>query len=77
MSNRGMEGTVRTLRREIPLTLVEFSKRAGISYGYLSDIERGRTLPSPKTAKKIAQALGQPWPAFWQALQNEYRERAA
>ncbi|MBW6411333.1 helix-turn-helix domain-containing protein [Clostridium sp. YB-6] len=35
----------------------ELAEKAGISNTFLSDIEVGRTTPSLKTLKKIAQAL--------------------
>ena len=35
----------------------ELAVRAGISISYMSDIERGRTIPSIQTLKKISDAL--------------------
>lgn len=36
----------------------ELAEKAGISNTYLSDIEVGRTTPSIKTLRKIAEVLG-------------------
>jgi transcriptional regulator with XRE-family HTH domain len=42
------------------LNQAELAKRAGISYSYVSLIESGRRGCSPRTAGKIADALGLP-----------------
>ena len=39
------------------MTLKETATAAGISFSFLSDIERGRTAPSLKTIRKLATAL--------------------
>lgn len=48
---------IRSLRAERDLTLKELASKAGISLGYLGDIERGRTNPSLETLNAIATAL--------------------
>jgi len=48
---------IRELRIEKNIKQVELAKLAGISNTYLSDIEKGRTLPSLKTLYKLASAL--------------------
>lgn len=48
---------VRALRAEKDWTLKELAAKAGISLGFLSDIERGRTNPSLDTLKALAEAL--------------------
>ena len=45
----------------------EFAKRLGISPQSLCDIEKGRKIPSPKRASKIAKILSEPI-AFWVQL---------
>jgi len=51
---------IRQVREEMGLTLVECSKRAGISYTHISEIERGNVCPSLKTLEKLAKALERP-----------------
>lgn len=45
-------------RARAGLTYKDLSKHTGLSVGYLSDIERGRTQPTIDTIAKIASALG-------------------
>ena len=55
----GLGGKVNSLRTERGWSLRKLAREAGISIGYLSQIERGeRTNPSPKKLKKLAEALG-------------------
>lgn len=46
---------LRWLRHNADLTLAEVAQRAHISVSFLSDVERGRTLPSLDTLERIAQ----------------------
>jgi transcriptional regulator with XRE-family HTH domain len=46
------------------LTLREFSEILGISVQSLSDLEKGRRIPSPSRAMEIANKLGEP-EAYW------------
>lgn len=39
-------------------TLLELAEKTGLSISFLSDLERGRTDPSMKTLRKIADAYG-------------------
>lgn len=39
-------------------TLLELAEKTGLSVSFLSDLERGRTDPSMKTLRKIADAYG-------------------
>ena len=57
------------------MTLSEFSDILGISIPSLSDLEKGRRIPSPSRAKEIAQKIGEPQ-AYWVqlALQDKFRE---
>lgn len=72
MRKTDSEGTIRRIRRGIPLTLEATAKKAGISVGHLSEIERGRVLPSPYTIAKIAVALEQRFDHLIVAVTNEY-----
>lgn len=45
----------------------DFAKMLGISSASLCDLEKGRRLPSPDRAAKIAKKLKEP-PAFWVRL---------
>ena len=49
---------LRALRRARKLTLLAVASRAGISEGYLSQVERGVANPSIGTLQQIAAALG-------------------
>lgn len=57
------------------MTLREFSKILDISIPSLSDLEKGRRIPSPSRARDIAKSLGEP-EAYWiqLALQDKLRE---
>lgn len=49
---------IRTLRKERGMRLKQVALAAGISVGFLGDIESGRTKPSITTLQKIARILG-------------------
>ena len=49
---------LKALRKAYQFTLKDLSRRTGLSVSYLSDIERGRTLPSLKTCQKLADVYG-------------------
>lgn len=57
------------------LTLREFSDLLGITIQSLSDLEKGRRIPSPSRAMEIALKIGEP-EAYWiqLALQDKLRE---
>ncbi len=48
---------IRGLRAEKKLSLVELAEKAGVSVSYLSEIERGRKVPSLKMVDKLCEAL--------------------
>lgn len=48
---------LRAWRAQRVLTAEQLAQRAGISVATIYAIERGRELPRPKTAQKLAQAL--------------------
>lgn len=49
---------VRWLRKQAHLTLAEVGQRTGLTVSFLSDIERGRTVPSLASMERIARAYG-------------------
>lgn len=49
---------MRTLRKRMNITLQVLGEGAGVSVGYLSQVERGNATPSLATLAQIAQALG-------------------
>ncbi len=53
-----MGGRLRALRKEAGLTLVQLSKRSGLSVGYLSQIERDLSHPSIRALSDIAKVYG-------------------
>lgn len=59
---------IRALREEKGLSLVEFGNMTGLSFTYLSELERGTTVPAVGTLKKIAAFLGVPVSLF---IENE------
>lgn len=56
------------------ISQADMAKRIGISSQSLCDIEKGRRIPTPKRAAKIAQLIGEP-ELFWVklALQDELK----
>jgi transcriptional regulator with XRE-family HTH domain len=57
------------------ISQLDMAKKIGISAQSLCDIEKGRRIPSPKRAAKIAQVIGEP-EMFWikLALQDSLRK---
>lgn len=51
-------GRIRDLRRKAGLTLQTLADQAGISVGFLSQVERGKATPSLGTLASLAAALG-------------------
>lgn len=49
---------IRGRRRQMSITLQDLSDRAGVSVGYLSQLERDNATPTLGTLAQIAQALG-------------------
>lgn len=49
---------LRELRQERGWSQYELARRAGVSQGTLSNIERGDTQPFPATQRALAEALG-------------------
>mgnify|MGYP005782433489 FL=1 len=51
---------IRSIRKRQEITLKELAEKAGLSIGYISQIERNLTDPSLSTLRKISGALGVP-----------------
>ncbi len=51
-------GRIRSLRRRQGLTLKQVAQATDLSHPFLSQVERGRTLPSITSLYRIALALG-------------------
>lgn len=60
----GLGDKVRALRRERGMTLKEMAASTGLSYTYLSEIERGNAVPSLSALRKLADAFGVPVSLF-------------
>jgi len=61
---------IETLRASKNLTREEVSRLAGISYSYLSEIERGLKRPSSDIVARIARAFGMKGSAFLQYVEE-------
>jgi SOS-response transcriptional repressor LexA len=53
-------GRIRRLRKQLGLTQEELAERAGINQGYLSAVERGKSLPHKRKIDALAIALDVP-----------------
>ena len=65
MTDFAIGATIRQIRKQRDMTLLEVSTLAGISTPFLSDIERDKTNLSLKTLAAIADALGTPMHALF------------
>jgi DNA-binding XRE family transcriptional regulator len=54
------ESPVKVLRKYRALTQAELAAAAGVSQGYIAELEAGRKSGAPETLKAIARALGVP-----------------
>jgi transcriptional regulator with XRE-family HTH domain len=54
----GLGETIRASRTERRLTLAELARASGLTKGFLSQVESGRSNPSLQSLSRIAQALG-------------------
>jgi len=48
---------LRELRKDLGYTITEFAPRVGISFGFLSQIERGHKRVSPPVFRRLVSAL--------------------
>ncbi len=63
--------SIRTIRKKKGITIARICEDTGLSQGFLSQVETGRTSPSIATLESIARALGVPLPYL--LLQKEER----
>lgn len=59
--------SLETYRKCEGVSQKDFAEKLGISPSSLCDIERGRKIPSPRRAAKIANQIGEP-EVFWLKL---------
>lgn len=57
MNSSKLGEIIKKQRKEVGITQVQLANKADISTSYLCDIEKGRSVPSIVTLKKIAKAL--------------------
>ena len=55
---RELSQRLRQARRALGLTLAALATRAGLSIGFISQVERGLTTPSMRSLRQLADALG-------------------
>jgi len=60
---------IRKFRKQLDLTVVEVSRKASLSAGMLSKIERGVTSPSLGTLQSLATALNVPITSFFRGFE--------
>ena len=67
---------IRSRRQELNMSLRELSKQSGLSIGFLSLVERGRSSPALTSLSNVAKALGVELSSFFPAEeeQNEAEE---
>lgn len=65
----GIGARIREFRQARHITLRELADRAGISPGFLSQLERGQTNPSIGTLRRLAEELGIALPDLFTDLQ--------
>lgn len=69
MTQRLVHGpAVRAIREALGIKGSVFCIRAGVSHGYLVNIEKGVKQPSPQVARQIADELGVPLDAITYAV---------
>ncbi len=73
---RTIGAAIRSRRQELNMSLRELSKQSGLSIGFLSLVERGRSSPALTSLSNVAKALGVELSSFFPAEeeQNEAEE---
>lgn len=56
--------TLSAMRVLAGLSQAELARRSGVSQGHISELEKGDKKASPKTIKRLADALSVPMPAL-------------
>jgi len=70
----GVWASLRDVRSDRGRTLTALADATGYSLSHLSDLERGRRLPSPEAVRRIADALNVPMTVIDRSRQTELRE---
>lgn len=74
LASDGHVGTrIRTIRKDLSLSLQQVAERAGVSVGTMSQLERGLSQPSLRTLHKICNALGVPLSWLFKTAAGEPR----
>lgn len=55
-----MRNNVRKIRLELGWSIQKLHEASGVSYGHISDIENGKSIPSLRTAVKLAAGMERP-----------------
>ncbi|HTX73468.1 MAG TPA: helix-turn-helix transcriptional regulator [Rectinemataceae bacterium] len=55
--HRSLVFNIKRLRTHLAISQMELAERAGISPGYVGEIEMGRKFPTPEVLERLAQAL--------------------
>ncbi len=71
---RTIGAAIRSRRRELTMSLRELSKQSGLSIGFLSLVERGRSSPALTSLSNVAKALGVELSSFFPAEGEEENE---
>lgn len=68
---------LRDFREKEGLSVRQLAKKAGVSFSYLAQIERGEKVPSPVVAKRLADAMGVSMGSFFvRVVHKAEQERA-
>jgi transcriptional regulator with XRE-family HTH domain len=71
---RTIGAAIRSRRQELNMSLRELSKQSGLSIGFLSLVERGRSSPALTSLSNVARALGVELSSFFPAEEVEQNE---
>ncbi len=71
---RTIGAAIRSRRQELNLSLRELSKQSGLSIGFLSLVERGRSSPALTSLSNVAKALRVELSSFFPAEEEEQNE---
>ena len=71
---RTIGAAIRSRRRELTMSLRELSKQSGLSIGFLSLVERGRSSPALTSLSNVAKALGVELSSFFPAEEENEAE---
>ena len=71
---RTIGAAIRSRRQELNMSLRELSKQSGLSIGFLSLVERGRSSPALTSLSNVAKALGVELSSFFPAEEEEQNE---